>query len=108
MRHSQRPASRCRRSSIVGDDKGHHTTAIAIAIAIAIAAAAADDDDDDLTHGDPRPIDDSNSITLIAMPAGTLLARIMGIMMAVIIIPPKVHHRGSPVNGPDTVPTIGS
>jgi hypothetical protein len=106
MRHSQRPASRCRRSSIVGDDKGHHTTAIAIAIAIAAAA-----DNDDLTHGDPRPIDDSNSITLIAMPAGTLLARIMGIMMAgplIIIIPPKVHHRGLPVNGPDTVPTIGS
>jgi hypothetical protein len=29
-----------------------------------------------------RPVDDSNNIMLIAMPAGTLIARIMGIMMA--------------------------
>jgi hypothetical protein len=40
-----------------------------------------------------RPIDDSNNIMLIAMPAGTLIARIMGIMMAgaliTIITPPS-------------------
>jgi len=48
---------------------------------------------------------------LIAMPAGTPIARIMGIMMAgplITIITLPIHHRGSTVNGPETVPTIES